>query len=114
MYEIWLMLNIVWEIALGAWPLLLALALLWVLFLVAALRGRGTQWRGGLPIAAGVGVVAGVIAFLAVPALTRASLGDLAYWVDWLALGGIALAAAVAAGLFVWPLAARRSRPRAA
>ncbi len=112
MYEIWLMLNIVWELALGVWPLLLALAVVWLLFLVAALRGRGTSWRGGLPIAAGVAAVAGVIAFLAVPALTRASLGDLAYWVDWLALAGIALAAAAAAGLFVWPLAAFRGRPQ--
>lgn len=30
MYEIWLMLNIVWEIALGVWPLLLMAAVLWL------------------------------------------------------------------------------------
>ena len=43
MYEIWLAMNIVYEIALGIWPLLALLLAVWVALLVAA-RGRlGTR-----------------------------------------------------------------------
>ena len=41
MYEIWLAMNIVWEIALTAWPWLLALGvLIVVLWAIALQRGR--------------------------------------------------------------------------
>ena len=49
MYEIWLMLNIVYELALEVWPWLLALALLWLLLMARAWRRGGAAWRASLP-----------------------------------------------------------------
>ena len=45
MYEIWLMLNIVWELALSIWPWLVALAVLWLVLMMMAKGGRAADWR---------------------------------------------------------------------
>ena len=52
--------------------------------------------------------VAAVIGFLALPGLTRSSLQELAYWVDWANLASMALGVGVAAGAFAWPAAVLR------
>ena len=114
MYEIWLMMNIVWEIALGFWPLLVVGVLAWLALLVAAVRHRRPQWRHGLPLALAAGAAVAVLAFLAVPSLTRSSLGELRYWVDWANLLGIAAGAGAATIAVVWPMLAMRQPPRAA
>lgn len=104
MYEIWLVMNIVWEIALGVWPLLAVGAAIWLVLMVLAWRRPIAQWRGVLPLAMGVAVVAAVIGFVLVPMATRSSLQELAYWVDWANLASIALGIGVAALAFAWPL----------
>ena len=109
MYEIWLVLNILWEIALGAAPWLLAALAVWIALMVTAAR-RGAAWRAGLGGAAAVAAVVAVVAFLWVPGATRSSLGELRYWVDWANLAGVALGFAGAAALLVWPLFALKRR----
>ena len=104
MYEIWLMLNIVWEILVGAWPLVLALLVLIIVAFVAALSRRGGDWRGALPIALGIAVLAGALVFATLPTLTRSSLHELKYWVDWLMRAGLAAAAAAVVAALTWPL----------
>ena len=104
MYEIWLMLNIVYEIALSIWPWLLALAALWLGLMVLARRGRGSDWRTCLPKAVALGALLGGVIFFVTPLWTKSGLGEMKYWVDWANLIGIALAWAVAAALFAWPL----------
>lgn len=113
MYEIWLVMNIVWEIALGIWPLLAAAALAWVVVMALALLRPAPGWRAGLPLALGIGAVAAAIAFVAVPSLTKSSLGELAYWVDWANLLAVALGFGAAAVAFAWPLLALRRSSRA-
>lgn len=112
MYEIWLVLNILWEIALGVAPLLVGLLAAWVLLMAVAWR-CGAPWRRALPTALTAGGVVAVLAFLSLPTLTQSSLSEMGYWVDWANLVAMALAAGVAAAVFVWPLAgwrlARRS-----
>ena len=103
MYEIWLVMNIVWEIARGVWPLLALGAAAWLVLMVLAWRRPMAQWRGAWPLAAGVAAAAAVIGFLAVPTTTRSSLQELAYWVDWANLASIALGIGVAALAFAWP-----------
>jgi hypothetical protein len=103
MYEIWLVMNIVWEIALGFWPLLAAAAVAWGVLMALAWRRPAAQWRSAWPMAAGIAVVAAVIGFLVVPTTTRSSLQELAYWVDWANLASIALGIGVAALAFAWP-----------
>jgi hypothetical protein len=103
MYELWLMLNILWEIALGVWPWLLAALVVWLVLITLSLR-RGGAWSTAVRPALLIGVAALVIGFLAVPALTRSSLGELAYWVDWISLAGIAVGVGVAAMLAALPI----------
>ncbi|HNT39009.1 MAG TPA: hypothetical protein PKO45_07795 [Rubrivivax sp.] len=113
MYEIWLALNILWEIALNAWPWLLALALLATALWALALQRGGARWRTCLGGTIAVGVLAAVATVLVLPAWSQSSLGELAYWVDWATLSGIAAGAAGVAMLLAWPLLVnlRLSRP---
>jgi len=110
MYEIWLMLNIVWEILLGAWPLVLVLLLLFAGLTVAAWLRRGAAWRAAWPVALAGAVIVGVASFLLLPSLTLSSLGELKYWVDWLALAGVAGGFALVAGALLLPLTALLKR----
>ncbi|ODT36846.1 MAG: hypothetical protein ABS55_04905 [Lautropia sp. SCN 70-15] len=103
MYEIWLALNIVFELALANKGLVIGyLVLLGVLLLAA----RSGAWRRGLPLAIGLGVLAAVAAFALLPSLTASSFGNVAYWIDWANLAAMALGIGGAAALLAWPLAA--------
>jgi hypothetical protein len=101
MYEIWLAMNIVYEIALGVWPLLALLLAVWLGLLVAA-RGRlgGRQVRQ----AALLGALVAVALFFSVPTLTQSSLANMGYWVDWANLLAIALGLGALAAVFSVPL----------
>ena len=110
MYEIWLMLNIVWETLLAAWPLVLVLLLVFGGLTWAALSRRGAAWRAAWPVALGGAAIVGVLTFLALPSLTLSSLGELKYWVDWLALAGVAGGFALVAGALLLPLTALLKR----
>ena len=101
MYEIWLAMNIVYEIALGIWPLLALLLAVWVALFVAA-RGRlgARQMRQALLL----GALVAVALFFSVPALTQSSLSDMGYWVDWANLLAIALGLGALAAVFSVPL----------
>lgn len=113
MYEIWLMLNIVWETLLTAWPWVLLLLLAAAGLGLAALLRRGSGWRAAWPLALAGAVMVGGVAFVALPGLTLSSLGELKYWVDWLALAGLAGGFALVSLAVLWPLAAlvKRSTP---
>jgi hypothetical protein len=110
MYEIWLTLNILWELMLDAWPLVLAAALAWAVLLGLALV-RGGGWGAAAKPAALAAAVVALAAVVAVPALTKSSLAELSYWVDWANVIGIAVAVGAVAAAFVWPLGALM-RPR--
>jgi len=114
MYEIWLVMNILWEIALAVWPLLLVGGVLWLLLMALALRRQRPDWRGGFRLALlAFGGVA-VLAVLGVPPATQSSLAEMGYWVDWANLLAIAAGFGAIAAAFVWPLAAwGRARPSA-
>ena len=107
MYEIWLALNIVYEIALGLWPALLVLLAVWLAVLVANRKGLwSVSATRLLAIAAGVAVLVG----LALPSLTLSSFGNFGYWVDWVNWLAMAAGAGLAVAVWLWPLMARRDR----
>jgi len=108
MYELWLMLNIVWEIALGLWPVLLLAALLWVALAATAWGRTGAHWRTGLVPALGIGMVTAIVAALLLPGSLRSSLSDMGYWLDWATLAGLAAAVGGVVAAFAWPLIAWR------
>ena len=101
MYEIWLAMNIIYEIALGIWPLLALLLAVWVALLVAA-RGRlgARQVRQALLL----GALVALALFFSVPTLTQSSLANMGYWVDWANLLAIALGLGALAGVVSVPL----------
>ena len=101
MYEIWLAMNIVYEIALGIWPLLALLLVVWLAMLVAA-RGRLGARQAGCALLLG-GLVT-VALFFSVPALTQSSFANMGYWVDWANLLAIALGLGALAAVFSLPL----------
>jgi hypothetical protein len=108
MYEIWLAVNIAWEIAKGIWPALLVAALAWIALVVAALRRPGTRWGAGLGTAVVAGIAVMVASILVVPYLTKSSLAEMGYWVDWANIAAIGAGFGAIAAAYVWPLAAMR------
>ena len=108
MYEIWLAMNIVYEIALDLWPALLPLLLVWLAVLLINRQRLGqVAWTTLLAVA----VLVGVVAVLALPSLSKSSLAEMGYWVDWANLLAMAAGCGVAAAVLLWPvLAMRRSR----
>jgi len=108
MYEIWLALNIVYETVLPLWPWLVAGLGLWLALLWLA---RSRMSPGAVGAALGIGALAGVIAFLTIPLLDHSSLGDMGYWVDWVTLGGLALAAAGLVAFVAFPVVSWVRKP---
>ena len=101
MYEIWLAMNIVYEIALGVWPLLALLLAVWLGLLVAA---RGRLGARQVRQAALLGALVAVALFFSVPTLTQSSLANMGYWVDWANLLAVALGLGALAAVFSVPL----------
>lgn len=108
MYEIWLALNIAYEIALSLWPYIAVGVGGWLVLLLVA--GRRLGRHAVLPSLA-VGATVAVLAFLALPAMSRSSFADMGYWVDWANLLGLAVACGGFAALLAFPLASLRRRP---
>lgn len=101
MYEIWLLLNIVFEVALTVWPMLVAALLFWL----ALLWGAGQRLRAHTLMGSlALGGAAVLVAALVLPALTRSSLNDMSYWLDWAALAGLSLACGAVVAAFALPV----------
>lgn len=107
MYEIWLAMNIVYEMVLGLLPALLALALVWAVVMV--IYRRQLVQVSATPLAA-VAVLVTLAAVLALPSLSKSTLGDMGYWLDWANLLAMAAGFGVAAALLLWPVLAIRKR----
>jgi hypothetical protein len=108
MYEVWLALNIAYELALSALPLVVVVVGSWLALMWAARDGL-SAWH--IPLALGVGLLAAALAFLAVPPLTGASLADMKYWLDWASLAGVALGFGAVAALLAWPVVSLLRQP---
>lgn len=108
MYEIWLALNIAYETALLLWPYIAVGLGLWLVLLRVAGHRLG---RRAVAPALAVGAAAAVLAFAALPALSRSSFADMGYWVDWANLLALALASGAVVALFAYPLASLWRRP---
>ncbi len=101
MYEIWLMMNIVFEIALDYWMLVVSCLAIWLVLMFLA---RAKLNRQALKPAIQLGAVSAVFAFLALPGINQSSLADMVYWVDWFNLASWSLTAGVMAVFVAYPL----------
>ena len=108
MYEIWLVLNIIYEIALSIWPVLALALAVWLAALWAARARLGKPALGHALVA---GVLVAIVLFFAIPTLTQSSLSNMGYWIDWANLLAMALGLGTLAGAFLFPLLALRSKP---
>lgn len=110
MYEIWLALNILYELMLNYIPFVLTVAILWGVLMTYALQHHAS-WRRGLRGGLISGVLVTIVTFLVFPDLTKSALENLGYWIDVLFLLQIAVAYGVVFGLgFGWPIAALAMR----
>jgi len=107
MYEIWLAMNIAYETALGLVPALAPLVLMWAVMMVI---NRKKLKRVKTVTLAAVAVLLSLAAVLALPSLSKSTLADMGYWVDWAALLGMAAGVGVAAALLLWLVLAMRQR----
>jgi hypothetical protein len=107
MYEIWLAMNIAYETALGLLPALAPLVSMWAVMMVI---NRKKLNRVKLITLAAVAVLVALAAVLALPSLSKSTLADMGYWVDWAALLGMAAGVGVAAAVLLWPVLAMRQR----
>ncbi len=105
MYEIWLAMNIAFEIAWDLWPALWPLVLVWV---AVMLINRKKLARVSASTLAALAVLVALAAALALPSLSKSTLADMGYWVDWAALLGMAAGVGVAAAVLLWPVLALR------
>lgn len=110
MYEIWLMMNIVWEWSLAQWPAVLALLLLlagWAMVgLVRLWRAHGFRWSAAA-LAALAGAAGGLWLW---PALVGSSVSEMRYLVDWMVGLGMAGATAAVAVVLALPWLGRSSK----
>lgn len=114
MYEIWLGLNIVFELALTVLPWLLGALAVWIALVAAALlRGRA-RWRSTLPASVMMGATTAALGLWFVPLMTKSSIYEMGYWVDWANLVGLSTAVGAVAFTFVWPLLATVACPDSA
>ena len=110
MYEIWLTLNILYELGLQYLPMVIGTALLWLaLMAVAAARGRA-DWGAALKPAIAIAVVVTAITFFITPGMTQSSFANMGYWVDWGNLLLYAAAFGAVGGALAWPVAAMMRR----
>ncbi len=112
MYEIWLTLNILFELALQYLPLVLGVGALWLVLMVLAASRGNAGWSAALKPAFVVFLVVTAITFFITPGMTKSSFANMGYWVDW---GNLFLYAAAFGGVgaaLTWPLAAMMRRAR--
>jgi len=109
MYEIWLMLNIVWEMLLSTGVWLWVAVVAWLALMVTSLRSSSVCWGKGLLKAVGLGALVAGVCFLTLPGMVASSLSELRYWVDWVALPGMAGGIGAAVAVFTWPVWTRLS-----
>jgi hypothetical protein len=107
MYEIWLAMNIAYEMALDLLPALGPLVLMWAVMMVI---NRKKLKRAKPATLAAVAVLVALVAVVALPSLSKSTLADMGYWVDWAALLGMAAGVGVAAAVLLWPVLALRKR----
>ncbi len=104
MYEIWLVINTFYELALANLSLVVSTLIVWlVLMLVTQLRKK-LPWSKGIKAATAMGIIAWIAFIFMVPGLTRSSFASVNSIIDWLTVIGVAGAFAGLLALFIGPL----------
>ena len=111
MYEIWLIINTIYELALANLSWVLSTLVIWLMLMLVTQFSKKLPWSTGVKAAVVVGLIAWVIFFALVPSLTKSSFEYVNSVIDWLAVGGVAAAFAGLLAMFVGPLYLLVKRP---
>jgi L-cystine uptake protein TcyP (sodium:dicarboxylate symporter family) len=109
MYEIWLMLNIVYEVIQESAAVVVSLTVLWLALM--ALARQKLRWET-VPRSILLGLSAGLVFLIALPGILASSFADMGYWVDWANLIGLAAAGGALVAAFAWPVFSVASPPK--
>jgi hypothetical protein len=104
-YEIWLGMNIMWEIALEIMPYIVIAAIIWLAISWLTVQKK-VSWFPAFKITFIIGLVVTVSAFFTLPTLTLSSFSDMSYWLDWATLTMMALGVGAVVFGFIWPFMA--------
>jgi len=104
MYEIWLIINTFYELALANLGLVIGVLVIWLALMVVTQLKKSQPWRKGVKPALLVAIVVWAVSFALVPGLTKSSFANVTYIVDYLVVAGVAAAIAGLVALFVGPL----------
>jgi len=110
MYEIWLTLNILFELGLQYLPAVIGTVVLWLTLMIFAATRPGAGWKKAIAPAFVIGIIATAITFFITPAMTKSSFANMDYWVDWMNLFFYAAAFGAVAAALAWPIAASLRR----
>lgn len=101
MYEVWLMLNIVYEVMRDMATVVLSLTGLWLALMFLA--RQKLRWET-VPRSLVIGLAAALIFVVLLPGILASSFADMGYWVDWANLIGLAAAGGALVAAFAWPV----------
>lgn len=101
MYEIWLMLNIVYEVMRDMATVVLSLMGLWLALMFLA--RQKLRWET-VPRSLLIGLAAALVFVAFLPGVLASSFADMGYWVDWANLFGLAAAGGTLVAAFAWPV----------
>lgn len=104
MYEIWLIINTFYELALANLGLVIGVLVIWLALMVVTHLKKSLPWSKGVKPALLVAVAVWVVSFVLVPGLTKSSFANVTYIVDYLVVAGVAAAMAGLVALFVGPI----------
>jgi hypothetical protein len=102
-YDIWLGLNIFWEIALEKMPIILLAGVIWLVISGIALSKKPIHWCSITRTALIPAGIVTVVIFLLFPGQSFSSLSEMGYWVDWAVLSAIALGFGAIAFMYAVP-----------
>ena len=104
-YEIWLGMNIMWEIALSFLSYILIAAIIWLAISFVTYQKKAS-WLVAFKSTFIIGLIVTVIAFFTLPTLTLSSFRDMNYWLDWATLTLMACGVGAVVFGFIWPFMA--------
>lgn len=104
MYEIWLIINTFYELALMNLGLVMAVLVIWLALMAVTQMKKSLPWSCAVKPALLVAVVIWLVSFVLVPSMTKSSFANVTYVVDYLVVAGVAAAVAGLVAVFVAPI----------
>lgn len=104
MYEIWLILNTFYELALMHLGAVVGVLVVWLVLMAVTGLKKKQPWSKGLLPALIVAVPTWILCFVMIPGWTKSSFDHVNGVLDVLTVAGVAAALAGLLAVFVWPV----------